>query len=146
MPPGDLEQRLPITGDEEIAALGTSLNTMAQTLSDKIQELSEGKQRLELILEAMGQGVMVFDRDARITLTNTSLRRVLGTDRDLSRQNSARNIPPARIGERRSSRARQALRREVLEISAGNNRILQANVAPVTNRQRRCRIGRRGIP
>src|SRR2546425_2551935 len=36
---GDLEQRLPIAGDEEIAALGTSLNTMAQNLSRQIHEL-----------------------------------------------------------------------------------------------------------
>ena len=69
---GHLNQRLPITGDEEIAALGTSLNTMAQTLSEKIHALSDGKQQLELILEAMEQGVMVLDRDARITLTNSS--------------------------------------------------------------------------
>src|SRR5215471_12828268 len=50
---GDLDQRLPITGDEEIAALGTSLNTMAQALSTRMQALSDGKQQLELILEAM---------------------------------------------------------------------------------------------
>src|SRR5215510_10238773 len=28
---GNLDERLPIAGDEQIAALGTSLNTMAQT-------------------------------------------------------------------------------------------------------------------
>src|SRR5437667_11604154 len=78
---GDLEQRLPITGDEEIAALGTSLNTMAQSLSKKVQELSDGKQRLELILEAMGQGVMVLDRSGRVTLTNSYILKVLGTGR-----------------------------------------------------------------
>ncbi|PYS29046.1 MAG: hypothetical protein DMG11_10450, partial [Acidobacteria bacterium] len=74
---GNLEQRLPITGDEEIAALGTSLNTMAQNLSAKIHELSDGKQRLELILEAMGQGVMVLDRSGRVSLTNSSILDVL---------------------------------------------------------------------
>src|SRR5258706_348538 len=52
---GDLNQRLPITGDEEIAALGTSLNTMAQNLSRQIYELSDGKQRLQHILQAMSQ-------------------------------------------------------------------------------------------
>src|SRR5262245_17625277 len=76
---GDLEQRLPITGDEEIAALGTSLNTMAQSLSRQIHELSDGKQRLEHILAAMGQGVMVFDRSGRLTLTNTSILKILET-------------------------------------------------------------------
>src|SRR2546425_11715981 len=81
---GNLDQRLPITGDEEIAALGTSLNTMAQNLSARMRELSEGKQRLELILEAMGQGVMVLDKNGRVSLTNTSIGGVLGTDRDLA--------------------------------------------------------------
>ena len=80
---GNLEQRLPITGDEEIAALGTSLNTMAQNLNARMRELSDGKQRLELILEAMGQGVMVLDRAGRISLTNSSIGGVLGSDRDV---------------------------------------------------------------
>ena len=56
--------------------------------------LSDGKQQLELILEAMEQGVMVLDRDARITLTNSSSCEVLGTDRDLVRQNATRSVSP----------------------------------------------------
>src|SRR2546427_2356647 len=81
---GNLDERLPIAGDEQIAALGTSLNTMAQALSARMQALSDEKQQLELILAAMGQGVMVLDHDGRITLANSSLLRVLGTDRNLS--------------------------------------------------------------
>ncbi|HEY2384961.1 MAG TPA: ATP-binding protein [Terriglobia bacterium] len=129
---GHLDQRLPITGDEEIAALGTSLNTMAQTLSGKIQALSDGKQQLELILEAMEQGVMVLDREARITLTNSSLRRVLGTDRDLSRRTTLEVVRRPELDAAVHAVLGTGARR-VLEIDAGNNRILQANVAPVTN-------------
>ena len=129
---GHLNQRLPITGDEEIAALGTSLNTMAQTLSEKIQALSDGKQQLELILEAMEQGVMVLDRDARITLTNSSLRRVLGTDRDLLRRTPLEVLRRPEIDDAVHAVLAGAPPR-VLEVSAGNNRIFQANVAPVTN-------------
>jgi two-component system, OmpR family, phosphate regulon sensor histidine kinase PhoR len=129
---GHLNQRLPITGDEEIAALGTSLNTMAQTLSEKIQALSDGKQQLELILEAMEQGVMVLDRDARITLTNSSLRRVLGTDRDLSRRTPLEVLRRPEIDDAVHAVLEGAPPR-VLEVSAGNNRIFQANIAPVTN-------------
>src|SRR5258708_5014800 len=81
---GNLSERLSLAGDDEIPALGTSWNTMAEVLGARMQALSDGKQRLELILEAMGQGVMVLDRDGRITFTNTSLLKVLGTDRDLT--------------------------------------------------------------
>lgn len=47
---GDLRSRLPTTGDDEVAALGSALNSMAESLSAKIHELSEGKQRLETML------------------------------------------------------------------------------------------------
>jgi two-component system phosphate regulon sensor histidine kinase PhoR len=129
---GHLDQRLPITGDEEIAALGTSLNTMAQMLSEKINALSDGKQQLELILEAMKQGVMVLDRDARITLTNSSLRRVLETDRDLSRKTPFEVIRRPELDAAVHAVLDDGTPR-VLEIDVGNYRILQANVAPVTN-------------
>src|SRR5262245_6476771 len=129
---GNLDQRLPITGVEEIAAVGTSLNTMAQALSMRIQALSDGKQQLELILEAMGQGVMVLGSGGRITLTNTSLRKVLGTDRDLTGKT------PLEVFRR--PELENAVRgvlaggpAQTLEITAGNHRVLQANVSPVTN-------------
>jgi two-component system phosphate regulon sensor histidine kinase PhoR len=129
---GDLDQRLPITGDEEIAALGTSLNTMAQNLGRQFLALSDGKQRLEHILEAMGQGVMVLDRSGRVTFNNTSVRRVLDTDRDLAGKT------PLEVFRRPEldTVVHDVLRGEpaqVIEISGGSGRVLQANVAPVPN-------------
>src|SRR5438093_1299812 len=130
---GNLDMRLPISGDEEIAALGTSLNTMAQNLSGKMTELSQGKQRLESILEAMGQGVMVLDQNGRITLTNTSVGALLGADRALTGKT------PLEVF--RSPDLENAVREvvagggpRVLEMPIGPGRIVQANVAPVPNR------------
>jgi two-component system phosphate regulon sensor histidine kinase PhoR len=127
---GDLEQRLPITGDEEIAAVGTSLNTMAQNLTRQIHELSDGKQRLEHILEAMGQGVMVLDRSGRVTLTNTAMRKTLDTERDLLGKTPLEVFrrPELETAVHEVLRGAPA---NILEISAGNGRILQANVAAV---------------
>jgi two-component system, OmpR family, phosphate regulon sensor histidine kinase PhoR len=126
---GDLEQRLPITGDEEIASLGASLNTMANHLGLQIQELFEGKQRLEHILEAMGQGVMVFDRTGRLTLTNSSILRILGTDRDLGGRTPLEIFRRPELGNAIQDVVRGA-GGIVLEITTGG-RILQANVTPV---------------
>jgi two-component system phosphate regulon sensor histidine kinase PhoR len=127
---GDLDQRLPITGDEEIAALGTSLNTMAQSLSRQIRELSDGKQRLEHILEAMGQGVMVLDRSGRVTLTNTTIRRILENDRDVSGKTPLEIFRRPEL-ENAVHSVLRGMPAQILEISAGSGRILQANVAPV---------------
>jgi two-component system phosphate regulon sensor histidine kinase PhoR len=129
---GNLDQRLPITGDEEIAALGTSLNTMAQNLNARMRELSDGKQRLELILEAMGQGVMVLDRSGRITLTNSSIGDVLGTDRDVSGRTLLEVFRRPEL-ENAVHAVLQGAAEQVLEITIGNGRVLQSNVAPVPN-------------
>src|SRR5215471_9995317 len=129
---GNLDQRLPITGDEEIAAVGTSLNTMAQALSTRMQALSDGKQQLELILEAMGQGVMVLGNSGQITLTNTSLRKVLGTDRDLTGRTPLEVLRRPEL-ENAVRSVLSGAPTQTLEITAGNNRVLQANVSPVTN-------------
>jgi two-component system, OmpR family, phosphate regulon sensor histidine kinase PhoR len=129
---GHLDQRLPITGDEEIATLGTSLNTMAQSLGARLQALSDGKQQLELILGAMEQGVMVLGSNGRITLTNSSLFKVLGTSREL--------VGKTPFEVFRRPELENAVRAvlsggsaQILEITPGNNRVLQANVSPVTN-------------
>ena len=127
---GNLDQRLPITGDEEIAALGTSLNTMARNLSSRMRELSEGKQRLELILEAMGQGVMVLDQNGRITLTNSSIVEVIGTDRDLAGRTPLEVFRRPEL-EDAVNAVLHGASTQVLEIAMGNGRIVLANVAPV---------------
>jgi two-component system phosphate regulon sensor histidine kinase PhoR len=129
---GNLNERLPIAGDEDIAALGTSLNTMAQVLGTRMQALSDGKQQLELILEAMGQGVMVLDRDGRITFTNTSLLKVLGTERDLVGKKPLEVFRRPEL-ETAVKGVLAGQPSQTLEIAAGHNRVLQANVAQVTN-------------
>src|SRR5438132_3935816 len=120
---GNLDERLPITGDEEIAALGASLNTMAQVLGARMQALSDGKQQLELILEAMGQGVMVLDRDGRITFTNTSLLKVLATGRDLVGRTPLEVVrrPELETAVKAVLAGRPI---QTLEIIAGHNRVL----------------------
>src|SRR5215510_11087953 len=126
---GNLDQRLPITGDEEIAALGTSLNTMAQNLSRQINELSDGKQRLEHILEAMRQGVMVLDRTGRVTLTNTSIRKVVDTDRDLIGKTPLEMFRRPELDKAVQDVVRGGVP-QILEFTT-NGQVLQANVEPV---------------
>jgi two-component system phosphate regulon sensor histidine kinase PhoR len=132
---GDLQQRLPISGEEEIAALGNSLNTMADNLNARMQELSEDKQRLELIVSAMSEGVMVLDSAGRIALTNRSVRNVLETDRNLIGKTPFDVLRRPEI----DNVVRKVLAggpAEMVELATGSGRILQANVAPVANASR----------
>ncbi len=129
---GAIEHRFSVQGDEEIAFLGASLNTMIRSFNTKVKELAEGKQSLELILAAMGQGVMVLDRNGRISLTNLAIRNALGVSRDVS------GMTVLEIFRRPD--LEQAVRDvlsggdpKVLEITSGNGRIFEASVGPVAN-------------
>src|SRR5690348_15899808 len=80
----------------------------------------------------MGQGVMVLDRDGRITFTNTSLLKVLATGRDLAGRTP---LEVFRLPELENAVKAVLAGRPIqsLEIVAGHDRVLQANVASVAN-------------
>ena len=117
---------------EEIAALGNSLNTMAENLSARMQELTEGKQRLEMTVAAMTEGVLVLDCEGRITLTNASIRNILETDRDLTGKTLLEVLRRPEL----ENAARNVLAggsTEMVELTIPSGRVLEANVAPVSN-------------
>ena len=129
---GNLDRRLPISGDEEIVALGSALNTMAQNLSDRMRDLSDGKQRLELIVGAMSEGVMVLDRDGRVSLANQAVHNLIENDYDLSGKTPLDLFRNPSL----DSVVRRALAGDpvpVVEMTTGNGRTVQAHVAPVAD-------------
>ena len=129
---GDLNQRLPISGDEEIVAMGNSLNTMAKNIGSQMEALSEGKRRLESIVGAMSEGVMVLDNSGRISLVNQALLTLISTDRDLIGKTSLEvfRLPPIEDAVRS---VMQSGSWRVIELKLSNSRIIQANIAAVPN-------------
>jgi two-component system, OmpR family, phosphate regulon sensor histidine kinase PhoR len=75
----DLNVRTRLRGDDEIGALGQSLDQLADHLGQSLRQLSGERDRLEAILETMAEGVMFTDAEGRIALANGSLRQMLGT-------------------------------------------------------------------
>ncbi|HEX9870933.1 MAG TPA: HAMP domain-containing protein, partial [Candidatus Tectomicrobia bacterium] len=53
MAEGDFAQRVPISGSNEIAALGRTLNLMAERLSEKIRDLEGERAKVAAILDSM---------------------------------------------------------------------------------------------
>jgi two-component system phosphate regulon sensor histidine kinase PhoR len=132
MATGDLTHRLPAGGEDEIAALRAALNTMAENLSSKIHELSEGKQRLELILGAMGEGIMVLDRTGRIGLTNRSMLELLRSENDLVGRATQRVFRNEAF-DRAVRKVLEYSQGSVVELAAESGRILRAHISPVSN-------------
>jgi two-component system phosphate regulon sensor histidine kinase PhoR len=78
MAEGDLDQRVPIAGHDEVAELGHALNRMAHALQEKVQALESQRSEIAAILERMVEGVIALDHRARIVVINPAARRILG--------------------------------------------------------------------
>jgi two-component system phosphate regulon sensor histidine kinase PhoR len=75
---GDLEAQTRARGKDEIAALATSFNEMAEQLRLMVRELRQEKRRVETILERLGEAILVTDPTGRILLCNVAAEQVFG--------------------------------------------------------------------
>jgi two-component system phosphate regulon sensor histidine kinase PhoR len=75
---GDLNARVRLFGNDELADLGLVFNGMAQQLSESFATIHDEKSKLEVILENMADGIIVINRDFKITLANPAAQMMLG--------------------------------------------------------------------
>lgn len=67
---GKLSAKVGYDKDDELGLLSNTINNLSEKLSNKIKELSNEKQKQELILEYMNNPVMLIDKDGRIKALN----------------------------------------------------------------------------
>jgi len=75
---GDLSARARVTGNDEMALLGRSLNEMRDHLTDHLQTIDRQRRTLESLLTQLHEGVVVAGPDGRILLINPAAVRLLG--------------------------------------------------------------------
>jgi len=80
---GDLQQRVSVKGDPEVAELVRVTNTMVRNLEDKEKDLRGSQRKVDSFVDAMTEGVMLLDRGGRIVLANRAFSRMIGSDREL---------------------------------------------------------------
>ena len=71
---GGSKARIPVVSKDEIGMLAGVLNDMSERIEDQVRHLSAEKQRLDTILNSMGEGIMVTAPDGTITLVNPAFR------------------------------------------------------------------------
>ncbi|WP_418790542.1 two-component system histidine kinase PnpS [Phosphitispora sp. TUW77] len=76
MAEGKLDLYVNIKTEDEIGALGSGLNYMAQRLRDTIRQITEEKNKVSAILTSMNDGVIAVDRDGHILLINPAIERM----------------------------------------------------------------------
>jgi two-component system phosphate regulon sensor histidine kinase PhoR len=127
---GDLNSEIPVVGDWDLATVGSSLNAMAKNLRLKMEELEVDKHRTEAIIAAMSSGVTVFDRDARVVLSNRSMQELLDLHGDVGGRLPMELVRDPAIG----LAVRAALAGSdppAIDLTTRANRVLLAKAAPV---------------
>ncbi|WP_313526566.1 ATP-binding protein [Anaerotignum sp.] len=80
MAEGNFEQSLKVRSSDEIGQLTSSFNYMASELTKNMSEISKEKNRLEILLHNMSDGVISFNKDGELMLANTAATEMLGVD------------------------------------------------------------------
>lgn len=77
---GSLNQSLKVRSNDEIGQLTSSFNYMASELTKNMSEISREKNRLEILLHTMSDGVISFDKNGALMLANTAALDMLGLE------------------------------------------------------------------
>jgi len=75
---GDLAEKVRFYGHDELAELGLTLNSMTRQLADFFAVISEEKQKLEVILANLTDGILVIDSNLKVILSNPAAIEILG--------------------------------------------------------------------
>lgn len=81
MAEGNFEQSLKVRSSDEIGQLTSSFNYMASELTKNMSEISKEKNRLEILLHNMSDGVISFNKDGELMIANTAATEMLGVDK-----------------------------------------------------------------
>ncbi len=75
---GDLSAAVPIGLQDEIGQLAASFNTMAERLRDAFTQIARERDRIELLLNDLSEGVIGISADGRVTISNPAAAILLG--------------------------------------------------------------------
>ena len=72
MAKGNLDQKIEVKSDDEIGQLTHSFNSLAESLSKTIFDMGNEKNRIEIILQNMTDGVLAYDSDDNLIYANSA--------------------------------------------------------------------------
>ena len=133
----DLSKRTHLRGDNDIARLGQELDALAAELERSISDLSHQRERLEAMLEAMQEGVMVLTESGAIAIANRALRRMLLSGDVIGKQ-PIEVVRNAELHEmlREAARTRRPVTRE-LSFGSIRRRRVRVQVSPLAGEEGR---------
>jgi len=67
---GDLSATVPVSGEDEIGQLAATFNVMAQRLADAFAQVEQERDRVEVLLNDLSEGVIGLAADGRVAIAN----------------------------------------------------------------------------
>jgi two-component system, OmpR family, sensor histidine kinase VicK len=74
---GDLSRKITVSDNSDIGQLAAAFNQMSDRLRTSYARIALEKQRDEILLESIGEGMIALDKDGSITLINNNARSML---------------------------------------------------------------------
>jgi two-component system phosphate regulon sensor histidine kinase PhoR len=132
----NFESRARLSSQGQIGDLGRSLDELAERLSTGDQKKRSRKDRLQTILDAMAEAVMVTDSRGRITLTNEVLTDLVGFDVEGRTATEAIRHPDFhRAIEDAQEGFSGLLELEIDAVGGSPRRVLRASVSPLRHQR-----------
>jgi two-component system phosphate regulon sensor histidine kinase PhoR len=79
---GDFSKKLGIRSQDEIGQLSLALNQMSEDLENKIKIISEDKNKMEIILSSVIEGIAAIDKKGKLILCNDAFEKIIHCSRD----------------------------------------------------------------
>ncbi|MEI8347129.1 MAG: PAS domain S-box protein, partial [Pseudomonadota bacterium] len=77
---GNLTQKVEIHGAQEVEILGTSINTMANAIDERIRALAESEQRFSIFMDHLPLVAFIKDKDGKFLMINKYLSEFIGNN------------------------------------------------------------------
>lgn len=74
---GDFMARLDVTRQDEIGALARSVNVMGSNLSTMVGNIESQRERLQIILDSITEGILAIDQDGQVILANSAIEKLV---------------------------------------------------------------------
>ena len=123
---GNFKELVNVQSDDEIGRLGAAFNRMAEQLDKTMLEISDEKNKLELVLKSMADGLIAVDYNGRIIQINSAALEIL----DVTEEEALNRDYSSLIRELCPALTLGSLRAQTLEMDGANlsgNEIFEYN-------------------
>jgi len=79
---GDLTRRVPLSGSDTISWLAREFNVMADSVSSLVGQVQSERERLETVINSIGDGIVVLDANRRVVAANQAFLARTGSVRE----------------------------------------------------------------